>query len=196
MYGQPLSSKGRFEVALGAILTQNTAWTNVEKALARLHAAGIGLPSDIRALRRERLAGLIRPAGYYNQKARKLAGIARLFGTPGALTLKGAPTRETLLRQWGIGPETADSILLYAFRVPVFVVDAYARRILERIGLIPGRAGYSEIQALFHAALQPDHALYNEFHALLVEHAKQHCRARPVCAGCPVRSCGYRAANP
>ncbi len=193
-YDQPRSSRGRFEVALGAVLTQNTAWTNVEKALARLHAEGIGLPADIHVLTHERLADLIRPAGYYNQKARKLAGMARLFGAKDALSLKGAPPRDVLLALWGIGPETADSILLYAFKVPVFVVDAYMRRILERIGLIPQRAGYADIQRLFHAALPANHAVYNEFHALLVEHAKQHCRAKPICIACPVKSCRYRTA--
>jgi endonuclease-3 related protein len=192
-YDQPLSARARFEIAVGAILTQNTAWTNAESALARLRAAGVGLPDDVNALPPEHLARLIGPAGYFNQKARKLGGIARLFARPGALTLRGAPSREKLLEQWGIGPETADSILLYAFRVPVFVIDAYTRRTFGRIGLIDADEGYAGIQSRLLAALPADHALYNEYHALIVEHAKRHCRSKPLCEGCPVRPCRYRA---
>ena len=192
-YDQPLSTRGRFEVVLGAILTQNTAWRNAEKALAQLHAQGIGLPADVSALPPEGLARLIRPAGYFNQKARKIAGISLLFGRPRALTLKSALSREILLAQWGIGPETADSILLYAFRVPVFVVDSYTSRILGRTGLISGHESYTSIQTLFHTALPSDCAVYNEYHALIVEHAKVHCRSKPLCSGCPVSSCSYRA---
>jgi endonuclease III related protein len=191
-YEQPRTPRGRFEIALGAILTQNTAWTNVEKALAQMRAHGMVLPAAVQAASQERLAGLIRPTGYFNQKARKIAGITRLFGRPGALRITGAPTRDLLLRHWGIGPETADSILLYAFRVPLFVVDAYTRRILGRIGLIEGREGYEEIQSLFHAALTGDYTQYNEYHALIVEHARAHCRSKPLCRGCPVRACRYR----
>ncbi|MGA2479987.1 MAG: hypothetical protein ABSG63_14645 [Spirochaetia bacterium] len=186
-YSQPRSTRGRFEIVMGAILTQNTAWTNVEKALARLREAGILLPSDVRSCRPSRLAGLIRASGYFNQKAKKLKGIAALFAAKGA-----SPAREVLLAQWGIGPETADSILLYAYRQPVFVVDAYTRRILSRIGLLDGRESYARIQGLFHGELPPRHELFNEFHALLVEHAKRHCRATPLCTGCPVPACAWR----
>jgi endonuclease III related protein len=190
-FSQPRSARGRFEIVMGAILTQNTAWTNVEKALARLREAGIRLPSDVRSCRTARLAGLIRASGYYNQKAKKLKAIAALFAAPAA----AAPTREALLSRWGIGPETADSILLYAFHQPQLVVDAYTRRILSRIGTIGGKESYARIQEMFHQELPARHELFNEFHALLVEHAKRHCRAAPLCGGCPVPSCAWRDTN-
>jgi len=177
---------------MGAVLTQNTAWTNADSALASLLRAGVGLPADLLAIPRRRLAALIRSSGYFNQKARKLAVISMLFSRPRALTPRGAPSREALLAEWGIGRETADSILLYAFQKPVFVVDAYTRRILSRIGLIHGSESYDAVQALFHDALEPDPAVFNEYHALIVEHAKVHCMTRPVCAGCPVRPCRHR----
>jgi endonuclease-3 related protein len=177
---------------MGAVLTQNTAWLNADAALARLRAAGVRLPSDILAIPMSRLARLVRSSGYFNQKARKLKSIAALFSQARALTPAGAPSREALLSEWGIGPETADSILLYAFHQPVFVIDAYTRRVLSRIGLIEGESD-EEIQALFHGALERNPALYNEYHALIVQHAKRHCMTRPACASCPVRPCSYRA---
>jgi endonuclease III related protein len=190
-YEEPRSAEGRFEIVMGAVLTQNTAWTNVEKALAALRAGGIRRPADVRACPPARLARLVRPSGSFNQKAKKLRGVAALFdGT----VPRAVPSREALLAQWGIGPETADSILLYAFHRPVFVVDAYTRRILGRIGLAPADAGYDDLQRLFHRALPSRHELFNEYHALLVEHAKRHCRAVPSCAGCPVPSCRFRTA--
>jgi endonuclease-3 related protein len=191
-YDQPRSAAGRFEIVVGAILTQNTAWTNVEQALERLRGARIMRPADILAAPALRLAGLIRASGYFNQKAKKLKGAAALLSSARSLTLGGAPSRKALLSQWGVGPETADSILLYAFRVPVFVVDAYTRRLLQRVGLADGTEDYDGIQGLFHGALERRHPLYNEFHALIVRHAKIHCRATPVCEGCPVRRCLYR----
>jgi endonuclease-3 related protein len=195
-FAHPGSPGGRFEVIIGAVLTQNTAWTNAAMALQRLHEAGVRLPAGIRALPQRRLAALIRSSGYFNQKARKLKAVAVLFSRPGSLTPAGAPSRETLLAEWGIGPETADSILLYAFQSPVFVVDAYTRRILSRIGLIEGRESYGEIQLLFHESLAHDPAMHNEYHALIVQHAKMHCGARPRCADCPVRRCRYRDEGP
>ncbi len=177
---------------MGAVLTQNTAWTNAAAALASLHDAGIRLPADIMAVAPRRLAALIRSSGYFNQKARKLRAIAVLFSRPGSLDSDAAPNRETLLGQWGIGPETADSILLYAFHVPVFVVDAYTRRALTRIGMIEGGESDAGIQAVFHDSLDRDAAVYNEYHALFVAHAKQFCRARPECAACPVKPCRTR----
>ena len=191
-YGGPRAPRERFEIIVGAILTQNTAWTNVEKALTRLREAGIFRPADVLAVPTSRLAGLIRASGYFNQKARKLKGVAALFSADRALAPRAAPTRDDLLAQWGVGPETADSILLYAFRVPVFVVDAYTRRLIERVGLDVPTDHYDEIQQAFHGSLSPRHELYNEFHALIVAHAKVHCRAKPVCEGCPVSRCRYR----
>jgi endonuclease-3 related protein len=192
----PATPAGRFEVIMGAVLTQNTAWSNAAAALASLREAGVRLPRDIPALSPRSLTGLIRSSGYFNQKARKLNEIAALFSRRGALSLAGAPDRETLLGQWGIGPETADSILLYAFHSPVFVVDAYTRRVLTRIGLIEGRESYAGIQALFHGALDRTAALYNEYHALIVRHAKQFCKKRPECAACPVKPCRTRESPP
>jgi len=191
-YRTPSTPAARFEVIMGAVLTQNTAWTNASAALARLREAGIRLPAGLLALSQERLAGLIRSSGCFNQKARKLQSIAAVFRGRGALGSAAAPARDALLSEWGIGPETADSILLYAFHVPVFVVDAYTRRILSRIGLIGGRETYGGIQDLFHSSLEARAPLYNEYHALIVEHAKAHCRTRPECASCPVKRCRYR----
>jgi endonuclease-3 related protein len=191
-FSHPRTPAGRFEVIMGAVLTQNTAWTNAEAALASLLRAGARLPSDILSLPLRRLAALVRSSGYFNQKARKLRAVAALFARPRALTAAGAPSREALLSEFGIGPETADSILLYAFHEPVFVVDAYTRRILSRIGVIDGSESYENLQALFHGVLERDHALYNEYHALIVQHAKMHCRTRPECRACPVRPCNYR----
>jgi endonuclease-3 related protein len=191
-FDQPGSPAGRFEVIMGAVLTQNTAWTNAAAALARLREAGVRVPADVMVLSHRRLAGLVRSSGYFNQKAKKLKAIAVLFSRPGALTPAGAPSREALLSHWGIGPETADSILLYAFHLPVFVVDAYTRRILSRIGLIGSGAAYEHIQAMFHDSLERNTALYNEYHALIVHHAKQHCRVRPECTTCPVKPCRHR----
>ncbi len=193
-YGHPRTAEGRFEIVMGAILTQNSAWTNAEAALGRLRDAGIRLPADVHSCPHGRLARLIRSSGYYNQKARKLKEVAALFRIEGSLAPGAALPREELLSCWGIGPETADSILLYAFRVPTFVVDAYARRLLNRTGVVAGglQESYDDIQRIFHGALPNTHRLFNEYHALIVEHAKRHCRASPVCAGCPVVVCRYR----
>jgi endonuclease-3 related protein len=186
----PGTAAQRFEIAIGAVLTQNTAWTNVEKALEKLFEAGITSPRSVLATPVRRLAVLITPSGYYNQKAKKLGALAELF-----LEAKKAgrpPTRDELLSVWGVGEETADSILLYAYARPAFVVDAYTRRLLERLGLLRGGESYPEIQEIFHAALPAQPELFNEYHALIVEHAKRRCRTKPLCAGCPVTVCPLR----
>ena len=191
-YERPSSARGRFEIIIGAILTQNTAWTNVEMALKRLQASGLDQPDRLLQAPPGRVARHIRSSGYFNQKAKKLRIAARAFSRPRALQLHAAPSREGLLALWGIGKETADSILLYAFAKPVFVVDAYTRRIFTRLGMLAGNESYDEIQESFHRGLARRADLYNEMHALIVEHAKQHCRSRPRCPGCPVaRSCAY-----
>jgi len=191
-YRWPSSAQGRFEIIVGAVLTQNTAWTNVEMALTRLREAGMELPQHLRLAPANRIGRLIRSSGYYNQKAKKLKVIAEVFLPAGALERRSAPTREQLLAIWGIGRETADSILLYAFGRPVFVVDAYTRRIFTRLGIFEGRESYDEIQEEFHHRLPRRPDVYNEMHALIVEHAKRHCRSKPLCAGCPIsRSCRY-----
>ena len=185
----PLTPSDRFEICVGAVLTQNTAWTNVETSLERLRAAGVRTPRHV--VERPGVPHLIRSSGYFNQKTRKLKLLARFFLRPGALSGRRPPGREDLLSLWGIGPETADSILLYAFQVPTFVVDAYTRRLLQRLGILEGDEPYGVIQEVFHRSLRRSGPLFNEYHALIVAHAKRHCRARPVCTGCPVRPCAW-----
>jgi len=180
-----------FEVMVGALLTQATAWRNVERAIARLKAAGVLSPQALAALPQQKLEELIRPAGYFRQKARRLKALVDLIlsqgGVEGLLSLPPEELREKLLAVPGIGPETADSILLYAAGHPAFVVDAYTVRILRRLGLLADEAApYGKVQELFEKNLPRDAALYGEYHALLVRHAKEHCRARPRCAGCPL----------
>lgn len=190
---------GRFEIFCGAILTQNTAWRNVSMVLQSLHKQGLLDPDRLSGLSEAELALQIRSAGYHNQKAKKLslalaaAHRGKWFESPA-----NAPTRESLLGLWGIGPETADSMLLYIWGVPSFVVDAYTRRILGRLGwdlgFIPASASYDTVRAWFMNGLETvdklelaDSAkLYNEFHALIVRHATVHCLAKARCAGCPL----------
>lgn len=178
--GGPVNPKQRFEVVVGAILTQNTSWKNVEKAIVNLNKNSLIIPGKIKDMPVEELAQLIRPSGYFNQKAERLRLAAVFF-----LNLKNkSPAREQLLGLKGIGPETADSILLYAFDKPFFVIDAYTRRIFSRIGF---RAdSYGSWQSLFHSALDKDPYLFQEYHALLVEHAKQFCTKVPACDSCPL----------
>ncbi|MCD6128121.1 endonuclease [Candidatus Bipolaricaulota bacterium] len=176
---------------VGAILTQATAWRNVERAIQRLKAAGALSPERMARLSEGELAELIRPAGFFRQKTRRLRALLRLIGQHGSveglLSLPAGELRRQLLSVPGVGPETADSILLYAAGYPVFVVDAYTKRILHRLGLLSGeKAGYEEVQELFESNLPRDPKLYGEYHALLVRHAKEHCRARPRCPGCPL----------
>ncbi len=186
-------ARSAFEVVVGAILTQGTAWVNVERAIRRLRAAGALRPAALRALGLRRLATLVRPAGYYRVKARRLQAFLRhLHRRHGGdlrrwLRRPVAELRAELLSIPGIGPETADSILLYAAGRPVFVVDAYTRRILARHRLVPPEVDVAQLQALFHRHLPRDPALFNEYHALLVRVAKEYCRARPRCEGCPLR---------
>lgn len=180
-----------FEVMVGALLTQATAWRNVERAIARLKAAGALSPQGIAALPEPELEELIRPAGFFRQKARRLRALVKLVrergGVEGLLALPPEELRVELLSVPGIGPETADSILLYAAGHPVFVVDAYTKRIFTRLGLLVSEAtSYREVQGLFEGNLPRDAAHYGEYHALLVRHAKEHCRARPRCSGCPL----------
>jgi len=179
-----------FEVIVGAILTQSAAWSNVEKAIANLKAAGVLSPQGLLSTGEKELAGLIYPAGYFNAKARKLKAFAamlyeRFAGDLAQLLATSWPElRRLLLETHGIGPETADSIILYASGQPVFVVDAYTRRILPRLGLGPPRADYASWQALFMENLPQDAALFNEYHALLVRHGKTLCRREPHCVPC------------
>lgn len=180
------------EVAIGAVLTQNTAWVGVEKAITALKRAGALDFGVLDAMPEHRLAELIRPAGTYRVKARRLGALARWVveraGGDLTVALTGglAELRGQLLAIHGIGPETADAILLYAGGYPTFVVDAYTRRILRRHGYIRSGATYDEIQRLLERAVPPDVSVYNEYHALLVVLAKRHCRVRADCHGCPL----------
>jgi endonuclease-3 related protein len=181
-----------FEVIIGAILTQNTAWRNVERAISNLKQAAVLTPQGLRGIQEKRLARLIRPAGYYNVKAKRLkefiaflykeyeGDLQRMFAEP------LASLRERILRVKGVGPETADSILLYAGGKSIFVIDAYTKRVLSRHGLIMNGASYEDIQALFMKNLPEDVALYKEYHALFVQLAKSFCKTTPLCAGCPL----------
>jgi len=180
-----------FEVAVGAVLTQNTAWRNVERAIANLKGAGCLELAPLPALPEARLAELLRPAGYFNVKARRLRNLlVHLRDHGGELTtyLAGdlGRRREELLAVNGLGPETVDSILLYAGNRPTFVCDAYTRRLLTRHGLIGEGASYEAMRALFMDHLPADVALYNEYHALIVRTGYHHCKPQPRCAACPL----------
>jgi len=177
--GPPKTENHRFEIIIGAILTQNTNWKNVEKALCNLSKNGLIDPIKIEKINKNKLAKLIKPSGYYNQKAERLKVMSRF------LLKNKAPTREQLLKVKGIGPETADSILLYAFDRPVFVIDAYTKRIFERLGY--KAKDYDGWQRLFMDNLLKDSKLFNEYHALLVELGKNHCKKKPICKECPIQ---------
>ena len=182
-----------FEVIVGAILTQNTAWTNVKIALANLRREKLFSPQAIEKVSEAKLARLIRSSGYFRQKARKLKEFTRFLrreygGSLGKMiSAETAELRVKLLDVHGIGPETADSILLYACRHPVFVVDAYTKRILSRHGLAAANASYEDVQRLFTENLPADTQLFNEYHALIVNVAKKWCRkSEPLCNECPL----------
>ncbi len=184
----------QFEIIIGAILTQNTSWKNVEKAIANLKAVDHMTPDALHKLTHEQLAELIRPAGYFNIKARRLKNFLDwLFENyAGKLSsleqLDTAQLREELLAVKGIGPETADSILLYAFNRPVFVIDAYTARVMCRHHLIELGADYSQLQDLFASNLPQDVKLFNEYHALFVHVGKDFCKPTAKCSACPLES--------
>jgi endonuclease-3 related protein len=179
-----------FEVIVGAILTQSTAWINVEKAINNLKSSGSLSPAALRRLSHDELAGLIRPCGYFNVKTKRLKAFVEWFGEKYGDSLDRmfsgdtGELRQELLEVYGIGEETADSIILYAGNKPTFVIDAYTRRIVDRLGLSPADKSYSGYQRLFMSSLPLDAALFNEYHALLVRLGKDFCRKRPECEGC------------
>lgn len=189
-----------FEVMIGAILTQNTAWTNVERALERLRSR---IPLDaesILAMDPLDLADALRPSGYFNVKSQRVRGFCEAYlqagGHRGLDALATSELRARLLAIKGIGPETADDILLYAFDRPVFVVDAYTRRIFERLGLLAVGETYEGIRRAFEQALGPDVPMLKEYHALIVSHGKEICRTRPACHRCALnRTCAAAAAT-
>lgn len=184
-----------FEVMVGAILTQNTSWLNVEKAISNLKSHNLLRPHKLSKLPLKRLASLIRPSGYYNIKAKRLKSFLKFFiGNYGGDIKKMRETKPLFLREQllcvnGIGPETADSILLYALDMPFFVVDAYTKRVLLRHGLIEEGASYGEVQKLFTQNIKKEVKLFNEYHALLVKLGKEYClKNKPKCDICPLRS--------
>jgi endonuclease-3 related protein len=182
-----------FEVAVGAILTQNTNWGNVEKAINNLKAARALNAKRIHEMPSSSLATLIRPAGYFNVKAKRLKSFISFFvesyqGSMERMKKEDLRTlREKLLEVNGIGPETADSILLYALGKPAFVIDAYTKRVLSRHGIMDHGAPYEDFQNLFHLSLKKDLALFNEYHALFVKVGKLYCRPKPLCEICPLK---------
>ena len=188
----PRNDRERFEIIIGAILTQNTNWKNVEKAIYNLNKESLADIKKIKKISHKKLASLIRPSGYYNQKAERLRIMAEFLSKSPVKELAKLPAeelRKKLLEIKGIGPETADSILLYAFNKPIFVVDAYTKRIFQRIGY--KEKSYEELQELFMSNLEKDTKLFNEYHALLVELGKNYCRKKPDCKECPLaKLCG------
>lgn len=201
-------AKTPFEVAVGAILVQNTNWKNTERAIANLRAKKFLSPRKLKEISVKELAQAIKPAGYFNIKTKRLKHfIDFLFANYGGDIKKmrreeGAALRAKLLSVNGIGPETADSILLYALDKPFFVVDAYTKRIFSRHKILTGKLEYGRIQEFFTARLPKDVQLYNEYHALIVRLAKDFCRTKPLCRQCPLRTfrwavnCFRRSARP
>jgi endonuclease-3 related protein len=181
-----------FEIAVGAILTQNTNWGNVEKAIENLKSGKALNAESIHNMKKERLASFIKPAGYFNVKAKRLKAfisflINEYHGSLQRMKQEDMQTlRLRLLKIHGVGPETADSILLYALEKPVFVIDAYTKRVLSRHGLMEYDKSYEEFQEIFYSSLKKDAKFFNEYHALFVKLGKTYCRKKPICKGCPI----------
>ena len=177
-----------FEIMVGAVLTQNTAWNNVERAIANLKRARALSPEAIVKAHPRRLAAWLRPSGYFNIKTKRLKALCRWLVEQGGVRrlakLATPELRHALLDVHGIGPETADDILLYAFKRPVFVIDAYTRRIFARLGLIAGDENYETLRSLFENELGFSARLFNEYHALIVVHGKDVCKKTPLCGNC------------
>ncbi|MBW3002520.1 endonuclease III domain-containing protein [Candidatus Woesearchaeota archaeon] len=184
----PVTTKNkRFETIIGAVLTQNTSWKNVENAIANLRKAGLIDPVKIVKASDKVIAEAIRPSGYFNQKTERLKIISDfILKNSNISRLPVEDLRNKLLEIKGVGPETADSIILYAYNKPSFVVDLYTKRIFSRLGICRQDVKYEELQGLFHEKLKKDAVLFNEYHALIVEHAKRFCKKVPDCAGCPL----------
>ncbi|MBU2590969.1 MAG: endonuclease III domain-containing protein [Nitrospinota bacterium] len=192
-------SDSPLETCIGAILTQNTAWTNVEKAIDNLKREGLIDLKGLMDIEEERLAQLIRPSGYFNIKAKRLKSFISFIsdnygGSLETFFAEKDNIREILLSVKGVGPETADSILLYAGNIPTFVIDTYTKRIFVRLGIAKEDISYDALQKVFIESLPQEAQLYNEYHALIVRLAKEHCRKKPICEGCPLSSiCHYPA---
>ena len=179
-----------FEVCVGAILTQNTSWTNVEKAISNLKQNKLMEIDKVLNSKLEDIAKLIRPAGYFNQKAFYLKEFCKFLQIHSLFSIKSLEmndARDLLLGVKGIGKETADSIMLYALGFPIFVIDAYTKRIFSRLGIISESNSYDVIQALFMKNLITDVDLFNDYHAQIVELGKNYCGKKPNCKVCPLR---------
>lgn len=193
-HGKKINDRQRFEIVVGAILTQNTSWKNVEKAITELNKNNLMDVKKIAWAETKKLAQLIKSSGYYNQKAERLKIISEHILKNYKRNLSKFfdknidELRQELLSIKGIGPETADSIMLYSAGKPLFVVDAYTKRIFSRAGLFDEKAKYEEMQELFHNDLERDEKLFNEYHALIVELGKNYCRKKPECRKCPIIS--------
>lgn len=185
---------------VGAVLVQNTAWTNVEWAIARLRERGLLEPQCLARVRRDRLEALIRPAGAFRVKATRLSALVEWYVRRGGVErLSELPTgalRKELLEVYGVGAETADAILCYAFGRAVFPVDAYARRVYRRLGVIRGGESYETLRSMTERAIGADAARLGEWHALLVEHGKRACRLRPDCGACALAARCLRVGIP
>jgi endonuclease-3 related protein len=187
-----------FEVCAGAILAQNTNWNNTRKALINLQVSASLTAKKIAGMKTSRLEKLVRPSGFFRQKALRLKEFSRLVARTGGIKafLKNAE-RDDLLKVKGIGHETADSIILYAAHRPSFVVDAYTRRIFSRLGMTKEEWGYEKLKGFFESALPTDSRIYKEYHALIVELGKRVCKKRPLCGHCPLNAmCRYYRENP
>ena len=182
-----------FEVMVGAVLTQATAWTNVERAISRLKDADSLSPAAMRGMETGELATLIYSSGFYNAKAQRLKALVEFIGDAYDDDIdamhqeNGEKLRRELLAVKGVGEETADAILLYALDKPSFVIDAYTRRLFGQLGITPQSETYSAYQRMFKDGLPPDTAMFAECHALIVQHCKEACRTMPVCEGCCLR---------
>lgn len=191
-------AESAYEVCIGAILTQNTAWTNVEKAISELKAVGALTQERLLQIDKNDLAGLIRASGFFIIKSERIKSFVQWLDRRfnGSLDEMFAgdwqELRNELLRVKGIGPETCDAILLYAGNKPSFVVDSYTQRLFHRLGLLGGKESYEEVRTLFMKNLPADVVVYNEYHAVIVEHCKRYCRKKPLCSDCPLkRVCSY-----
>lgn len=186
-YSIPSNRNEQYEIAIGAILTQGTSWNNVETALLNIYKRGVLSPEGIMSIDKKELSELIKSAGYFNQKAEYIINFTKWF-----LENK-TPSREELLKIKGIGHETADSILLYAYKTPYFIADNYSIRIFSRMGIIPSLLSYESTQKNVHEECRDqDFKFYNEYHALIVQHAKLYCKVNPECLKCPlIAYCEY-----
>ncbi|PLW80023.1 endonuclease [Candidatus Woesearchaeota archaeon] len=186
--GGPINDKERFEIVIGAILTQNTTWKNVEKALINLNKKNLFNPKKIIDISKEELGEIIRSAGYYNQKSKKLKEISQfIIDNKNLEKLEVSTLREKLLEIKGVGPETGDSIVLYAFNKPTSVVDTYTKRIFSRIGLMDEKRSYEDFKLFQEENFSVEPYKLQELHALLVEHAKEFCtKNNPDCMMCPL----------